>query len=68
MLLLINPNGSTYNFKTLPDNKGKVAYLTNADKLKFLKKIIKDDRMHIFTELLSFKMRHVFNERLRNNR
>ena len=40
---------------TLPGNKGKIAYLISADKLKFQKKIVSGDRMNIFTEVKSFK-------------
>lgn len=40
---------------TLPGNKGKVVYLTSANNLKFLKKIIPGDRLDMETELLSWK-------------
>ena len=40
---------------TLPGNKGKLAYLTSADKLKFLKKIIPGDRLEIAVDLISWK-------------
>ena len=40
---------------SLPGNIGKIVYLTGADKLKFYKKILKHDRMQIYTKVLSFK-------------
>ena len=39
---------------TLEGNKGKVVYLTSANKLKFYKKIIPDCRLYLKTELLLF--------------
>lgn len=40
---------------TLPGNKGRVCYLTSADKLKFKRKIVSGDRFDIATRVLSFK-------------
>ena len=40
---------------TLPDNKGKVVYLTSANNLKFIKKILPDTKLEIVTEIKSFK-------------
>lgn len=40
---------------TLPGNKGKIVYLTGANNLKFIKKIIPNNRLHIETEILNFK-------------
>ncbi|MEC7168927.1 MAG: 3-hydroxyacyl-ACP dehydratase FabZ family protein [Pseudomonadota bacterium] len=40
---------------TLPDNKGKVVYLTSANNLKFLKKILPDTKLEMVTEIKSFK-------------
>ena len=40
---------------TLPGNKGKVVYLSSADKLRLKKKVLPGDRFNIFTELLSWK-------------
>ncbi len=40
---------------TLPNNKGKIMYLTNANNLKFIKKIIPNKRFYINTEIISFK-------------
>ena len=40
---------------TLPGNKGKVVYLTSANNLKFLKKIVPGDRLDIVTELMRWK-------------
>ena len=40
---------------TLPGNKGKVVYLTSANNLKLLKKIIPGDRLDIVTELIRWK-------------
>lgn len=40
---------------TLPGNKGKVAYLSNATNLKFLKKVLPGDRLDIKTILNSWK-------------
>ena len=40
---------------TLPNNKGKTMYLTNANNLKFIKKIIPNKRLYINTETISYK-------------
>ena len=40
---------------SLPGNKGKVMYLTSADNIKFIKKIIPDTRLYIETKIQSFK-------------
>lgn len=40
---------------SLPGNKGKIVYIANANRLKFARKILKGDRMQIFTKVVSFK-------------
>ena len=40
---------------TLPGNKGKVVYLTSANNLKFIKKILPEKRLNIETKILKFK-------------
>ena len=40
---------------TLPDNKGKVVYLTSANNLRFIKKILPDSKLEMVTEIKSFK-------------
>ena len=40
---------------SLKGNKGKVMYLTSANNLKFIKKIIPDSRLDIETKIKSFK-------------
>lgn len=40
---------------SMPGNKGKICYLTSADKLKFKRKIVPGDRLDIETRLLSFR-------------
>jgi len=40
---------------TLPGNKGKVVYLTSANNLKFIKKIVPGDRLDIETRLIRWK-------------
>ena len=40
---------------SLPGNKGKVMYLTSADNIKFIKKIVPDTRLYIETKVKSFK-------------
>ena len=40
---------------TLPGNKGKIMYLTSANNLKFVKKIIPGCRLHIETIIKSYK-------------
>ena len=40
---------------SLPGNKGKVVYLTSANNLKFVKKIVPNTRLHIETKIKSFK-------------
>ena len=40
---------------SLPGNKGKVVYLTSANNLKFIKKIIPNSRLNIETKIKSFK-------------
>ena len=39
----------------LPGNKGKVMYLTSANNLKFIKKILPGSRLYIETKVKSFK-------------
>ncbi len=39
----------------LPGNKGKVMYLTSANNLKFIKKILPGSRLYIETKVRSFK-------------
>jgi len=39
----------------LPGNKGKVMYLTSANNLKFIKKILPRSRLYIETKVRSFK-------------
>ena len=40
---------------SLPGNKGKVMYLTSANNMKFIKKIIPNSRLDIETKVRSFK-------------
>ena len=40
---------------SLPGNKGKVMYLTSANNLKFIKKIVPNSRLYIETKVRSFK-------------
>ena len=40
---------------TLPNNKGKVMYLTSANKIKFIKKVLPNSRMYIETTIISYK-------------
>jgi len=40
---------------TLPGNKGKIMYLTGANNLKFIKKIIPNETLYIETKILSYK-------------
>ena len=40
---------------TLPGNKGKVVYLTSANNLKFIKKTVPNNRLHIETRVKSIK-------------
>ena len=40
---------------SLPGNKGKVMYLTSANNMKFIKKIIPNNRLYIKTKIKSFK-------------
>ena len=40
---------------TMPGNKGKVVYLTSANNLKFIKKIVPNSRLYIETKIKSFK-------------
>ena len=46
---------SALSILTLPNNKGKIMYLTNANNLKFLKKIIPNNRLYINTKVKSYK-------------
>jgi 3-hydroxyacyl-[acyl-carrier-protein] dehydratase len=39
----------------LPGNKGKIVYLTSANNLRFIKKIIPNNRLSIETKIKSFK-------------
>ena len=40
---------------SLPGNKGKVVYLTSANNMKFIKKILPNTRLYIETKIKSFK-------------
>ena len=40
---------------TLPGNKGKLMYLTSANNLKFLKKVVPGTRLYLDTKIKSFK-------------
>ena len=40
---------------SLPGNKGKIVYLTSANNIKFIKKIIPNSRLYIETKIKSFK-------------
>ena len=40
---------------TLEGNKGKLMYLTSANKLKFIKKVVPNSRLHINTKVISYK-------------
>ena len=40
---------------SLPGNKGKVVYLTSANNIKFIKKIIPNSRLQLETKIKSFK-------------
>tara|TARA_Y100000590_G_scaffold470645_1_gene667339 strand:- start:9040 stop:9504 length:465 start_codon:yes stop_codon:yes gene_type:complete len=46
---------SALSILSLPQNKGKVMYLTSANNLKFIKKIIPDTRLYIETSVKSYK-------------
>ena len=46
---------SALSILSLPDNKGKVMYLTSANNIKFIKKIIPNKRLYIETKVKSFK-------------
>ena len=39
----------------LPGNKGKIVYLISANKLRFIKKIVPNNRLYIETKVKSFK-------------
>ena len=46
---------SALSILSLPGNKGKVMYLTSANNIKFIKKIIPNKRLYIETKGKSFK-------------
>ena len=46
---------SALSILSLPGNKGKVMYLTSANNIKFIKKIIPNTRLYIETRIKSFK-------------
>jgi len=46
---------SALTILSLPGNKGKTMYLTSANNLKFVKKIIPGDKLYINTEVRSYK-------------
>ena len=46
---------SALSILSLPENKGKVMYLTSANNLKFIKKIIPNSRLYIETVVKSYK-------------
>ena len=39
----------------MPNNKGKIMYLVSANKLKFHKKVIPNDRLYLETSVKSYK-------------
>ena len=53
---------SALSILSLPGNKGKVVYLTSANNLKFIKKIIPNNRLYIDTKIKSFKRGMAFCE------
>ena len=46
---------SALSILSLPGNKGKVMYLTSANNIKFIKKIIPNKRLYIETKVKTFK-------------
>ena len=46
---------SALSILSLPGNKGKIMYLISANNLKFVKKIIPNNRLYIETKIKSFK-------------
>ena len=46
---------SALSILSLPGNKGKVIYLTSANNIRFIKKIIPNQRLYIETKVKSFK-------------
>ena len=46
---------SALSILSLPGNKGKVMYLTSANNIKFIKKIIPNKRLYIETKVKNFK-------------
>jgi len=46
---------SALSILTLPNNKGKIMYLTSANNLKFIKKIVPNSRLYIETITKSYK-------------
>tara|TARA_B110000196_G_scaffold317658_1_gene331235 strand:+ start:162 stop:617 length:456 start_codon:yes stop_codon:yes gene_type:complete len=46
---------SALSILTLPNNKGKIMYLTGANKLKFIKKVLPNSRLNINTKIISYK-------------
>ena len=46
---------SALSILSLPGNKGKVMYLTSANNIKFIKKIIPNKRLYVETKVKSFK-------------
>ncbi len=46
---------SALSILTLPGNKGKVMYLVGANNMKFIKKIVPKNRLHIETKIKSYK-------------
>ena len=46
---------SALSILSLPGNKGKIMYLTSANNIKFIKKIIPNKRLYIETRVKNFK-------------
>ena len=46
---------SALSILSLPENKGKIMYLTSANNIKFIKKIIPNKRLYIETKVKSYK-------------
>ncbi len=46
---------ASFSILTMPNNKNRIMYLTNADKIKFFRKVLPGDKLMLETKVLSYR-------------
>ncbi len=46
---------ASFSILTMPNNKNRIMYLTNADKIKFFRKVLPGDKLILETKVLSYR-------------